>query len=160
MYTEKYEEVDLKFINASDINDRDECVWLMTELDDVIASIEDQLRNSRADHDAGYETDARWINSAKFAVKKSKITRARIQVRSGVLSRELRDEENIQKTIAHKELMKMRPSEDRAFIEASKEVLTKVEYLAVWDKAKKMFPESFPTPPDCPDEQQEKENEY
>lgn len=84
-YDEKYAGLGLQFIQPEAIPDVDECIWLLSHLDGVIGSIEEQLHLSMA---PGGRTDLTWRAKASRALRHTKSLRNRTQTRLGQLRRQ------------------------------------------------------------------------
>jgi hypothetical protein len=87
-YEEKYAGVDLKSVCPSTINDPDECLWMMEQLDQIMARITAQLDHAHAAvRTRGEYADPAWYANAKLALKIAKSTRNAFCHRVGVLKR-------------------------------------------------------------------------
>jgi len=120
-YATKYAIAGLKHIDPFSITDPDECDWLMFALDNTIANITDQLDQEHAASMAeGSKIDWEWATSAKRALRGTKATRAAIQNRKGVLTREKKARSSM--------------TMERAFVDLARKSLPAETFQELWSR--------------------------
>jgi hypothetical protein len=125
-YAEKYMGVDLKRIDATTLQDVDECSWVLDKLRAIIGHIEDQLGRAELDPEG---TDPRWVIHAKRALFGTRQTFKAVHDRRGRLYGQIkRDRQN---------------QVQRAFMDAAMELLPKDTITRIWDLAHLRRPGAF-----------------
>ena len=126
-YSSKYEGVQLSRVDPSLLTDSDECLWLMSQLDQQSASIQGQLELAMADAHTGNFADPHWFAAAKAALRYAKRTRNAIQMRVGVIRRENHANRGV--------------TYERAFIDAAVQLLKPETVKKIWDRVHENHPE-------------------
>lgn len=122
---DKFYGYDLKQLNADDLETIEECAYAMVELDKMIINIKDQLGRAYDDlRDRGVYADDKWYRSARTSLTTAQLSRVIAQEKRGVLKREIQREKS-QKS-------------ECLFIEAAKQILSKEQIAAIWEKSKGM----------------------
>ena len=88
IYTDKYPDSEaVRFVNPNDINNADECRWLIEQFDNIRLSIEKQIGDSRTNKLEGLPVDRDWYVSTKYALKKTNLKRSLLQTKLGALNK-------------------------------------------------------------------------
>lgn len=123
-YDEKYIDIDLKYIDVSEVMNYDECIYLMNAFDKNIGSVKDQLRRElEVPKD---ERDWSWYNGAKTALKSMKNKRMLCQERKGVLGREM-------KAKKHTINLNKKVEAEQVFVNTAKVILPKEMFNKIWE---------------------------
>jgi hypothetical protein len=106
------------FVDLDDIETREECIWLMTELDDVIADIASKIQFLSITPNRAVQNNYRLVPMRR-AKKGARNMRMQIQARMGELKRQ--EKEQRQKEM------------QLSFIDAAMTVLPKETVQKIWD---------------------------
>lgn len=123
---------EIRNLDPETVHSRDDCLLIMDRIDLIKAAISAQLNAAQAKWESDWtRSDAKWLYSAKSALKFFKVQRAAFQARDAILAQRQK-EENMRQAVVHRDIDNYR------FVTAARDMLPKETYLSIWDAVNRM----------------------